>query len=95
MKQPRTVFTVGWPHDGARELEVVVEADLPSFGPMEQRIRGIAAIASSHGGLRMLLESAFADRWSVGVFETVGGVTGVHLASLPEARPTWTTASNR
>jgi hypothetical protein len=24
----------------------------------------------------MLIESAFADRWSIGVFEAVGGVTG-------------------
>lgn len=86
MKQTRTVFTVFWPHDGARQLEVVVEADLSPFGPMEQRVRGIAGIARSHGGLRMPLESAFADRRSVGVFETVGGVTAVHLAPLPDTR---------
>jgi hypothetical protein len=63
--------------------EVVVDAHLPPFGPIEQRVRGIAGIASSHGELRMLLESAFADRWSVGVFEAVGGVNGVHLRLCP------------
>ena len=44
----RTTFTILWPHDGARQLEVVVDADLPEFGPLEKRVRDIASIASSH-----------------------------------------------
>jgi hypothetical protein len=43
----------------------------------------------------MLLEWAFADRWSVGVFETVGGVTGVHLAPLPDTRVSWDNGVHR
>ena len=48
MKSPRTTLTILWPHDGALELELVVDADLPAFGPLEKRVRGIATIASSH-----------------------------------------------
>lgn len=65
-----------------RQLEIVVDADLPPFGPLENRVRSIGSIARSHGGLRMLLESAFADRWTVSVWETVGGVTTVRLVPL-------------
>jgi hypothetical protein len=83
---PRTTFTVAWPHDGARQLDVVVDADLPPYGPMEKRIRSIASIASSHGGLRRLLEDAYAGEWSVSVLETVGGVTTVRLTPIKEAR---------
>jgi hypothetical protein len=79
-KPPHTTFTVLWRHDDARQLEVVVDADLPAFSPVENRVRGIAAVAKSHATLRLLLQGAFADRWSIGVFEAVGGVTGVHLA---------------
>ena len=49
-------------------------------------VRGIASIASSHAGLRMLLESAFADAWTVSVWETVGGVTTVPLVPIGSAR---------
>jgi hypothetical protein len=45
---------------GARQLEVVVDEELPPLGPPEKRIRGIASIASSHGGLRRPLEDAYA-----------------------------------
>jgi hypothetical protein len=79
-RQP--TFTILWPHDGARQLAVFVDADLPAFSPMEKRIRGIASIASSHGGLRRLLEDAYAAEWSVSVFEAVGGVTTVRLVPL-------------
>jgi hypothetical protein len=41
--QPRATFTIAWNHDGARELEVIVDADLPAFAPLEKRIRGIAS----------------------------------------------------
>jgi hypothetical protein len=78
----RPTFTILWQHDGARQLEVFVDADLPPYGPMEKRIRGIAAIASSHGGLRRLLEDAYAADWTVSVWETVGGVTTVRFAPL-------------
>ncbi len=78
-------FTILWPHDGARQLEVIVDADLPAYGPMEKRIRGIS-IASSHGGPRRLLEDAYAGDWSVSVLETVGGVTTVRLVPLHETR---------
>jgi hypothetical protein len=43
----------------------------------------------------MLPESAFADRWSVGVFETVGGVTGVHMAPLVSGPVRWDNGVNR
>jgi hypothetical protein len=79
---PHTTFTILWNHDGARQLEVHVDADLPAFSPMENRIRSIASIASTHATLRLLLLSAFSDQWHVGVFEAVGGVTGVHLAPI-------------
>lgn len=79
---PRSTFTIAWPHDGVRQLEVVVDADLPAYGPLEKRVRGIAAIASSHGGLRRLLQDALADQWLVTVLETVGGVTTVRLTPM-------------
>jgi hypothetical protein len=88
----RTTFTIAWNHDGARQLDVVVHRDLPPFGPMEQRIRGIAAIASSHGGLRMLLESALPDqlrvsvRVRVSVREGLAGVSWVRLVPLSNAK---------
>jgi hypothetical protein len=41
-------FTILWQHDGARQLDVFVDADLPPYGPMEKRIRGIASIASAN-----------------------------------------------
>ena len=77
----RTTFTILWRHDGARQLEVVVDADLPAFGPLEKRVRGFASIAGSHLGLRTLLNQALADAWTVSVFEAVGGVTTVRLVS--------------
>jgi hypothetical protein len=79
---PRTTFTIAWSHDGARQLGVVIDADQPRHGPMEKRIRSIAEVATSHGALRMLLESAFADQWSVGVIEAVDDVTAVHMVPL-------------
>ncbi len=79
---PRTTFTIAWPHDGARQLDVVIDAGQPRSGSMEKRIRGIAEVASSHGALRVLLESAFDDQWSVGVIDEVGGVTTLHMAPL-------------
>jgi hypothetical protein len=79
---PRTTFTVAWQHDGAQQLDVVIDADQPRHGPMEKRVRSIADVASSLGALRVLLESAFADQWSVGVIDAVDGVTAVHLAPL-------------
>lgn len=91
----RTAFRVLWQHDGARELEVIVEADLPPFGPMENRIRSIASITSSHGGLRRLLEDAYADRWTVTVLETVGAVTTVRLVPLsPPGRAATRSSTN-
>jgi hypothetical protein len=83
---PRTTFTILWHHDGARQLEVHVDADLPAFSPLENRVRSIASIATTHATLRLLLQGAFADRWSNGVLEPVGGVTGVHLAPISERR---------
>jgi hypothetical protein len=79
-------FTILWQHDGVRQLDVFVDADLPPYGPMEKRIRGIASIASSHGGLRRLLENAYASEWAVSVFETVGGVTTVRLVLLARSK---------
>lgn len=81
----RPSFLIEWQHDGARQLAVFVDADLPPYGPMEKRIRGIASIASSHGGLRRLLEDAYAAEWSVSVLETVGSVTSVRLVPLDSA----------
>jgi hypothetical protein len=81
--QPSTTFTILWRHDGARQLEVRVDTEMPAFGPVEKCIRGNASIATSHTTLRLLLQGAFADSWSIGVFEAVGGVTGVHLPPLP------------
>lgn len=79
---PLTTFTVPWQREGAQQLEVSIDADQPRYGPMEKRVRSIAEVASSHGALRVLLESAFADQWSVGVIDAVDGVTAVHLAPL-------------
>src|SRR4029079_6901703 len=42
---PRTTFTVAWQHDGAQQLEVVIDADQPRHGPMEKRVRSIADVA--------------------------------------------------
>src|SRR4051812_39992684 len=84
---PRTAFTIAWPRGGARQLEVILDVDQPRYGPMEKRIRGIAEVASSHGALRMLLESAFADQWSVGLDDGVDGVTTVHIARLEKISP--------
>lgn len=81
-KAPRTTYTIAWTHDGARQLEISVEADQPRHGPMEKKIRGIADVASSHGALRLLLESAFSDHWSISVLDPVDGVTAVHMAPL-------------
>jgi hypothetical protein len=78
----RTTFTILWPHDGARQLAFHVDAELPPFGPLEKRLRAIAAIASSHAGLRLMLLSAFADEWAVTEFPTVGGVTTVRMVPL-------------
>lgn len=75
-------FTIPWAQDGARQIEVVIDAHLPPHSPTEKRIRGIAEIATSHGALRVLLESAFADQWSVGVLDAESGVTTVHMAPL-------------
>jgi hypothetical protein len=47
----QTTFTILWQHDSARQLEVHVDADLPAFSPIENRIRSIASIASTHAGL--------------------------------------------
>jgi hypothetical protein len=82
MKQPRSTFTNLWQRDGARELEVVVDADLPPFGPLLKRVRGIAAMTKSHTGLRPMLLFALADDWMVTEFPTVGGVTTVRLVPL-------------
>jgi hypothetical protein len=79
---PRTLFLIEWPHDGARQIEAAIEADLPQYGAIEKRIRNIAQIATSHGALRMLLGSAFGDQWSIGVVDAVDGVTVVHMAPL-------------
>jgi hypothetical protein len=69
--QPRTTFTILWNHDGARELEVIVDRDLPAFSPIENQVRNIAGIAHSHAGLLLLLLSAFADQWMVTGLPTV------------------------
>jgi hypothetical protein len=58
---------------------VVVDPDLPPFGQLEKRVRGIASIASSHAGLRLLLETAFSDQWTVRVREGLAGVTAVRI----------------
>jgi hypothetical protein len=64
-QHPGTIFTILWLHDGAQQLEVHVDADLPPFGPLEKPVRGIASTARSHAGLRLLLESAFAGLWNL------------------------------
>lgn len=74
-----TTLTILWPHDGTRELSVVVDAELPAYGPLERRIRSIAEVARAHGGLRLLLENALGATHDVTVWETVGGATTVRL----------------
>jgi hypothetical protein len=44
-----------------RCLEVHVDAALPSFSRVENRVRSIASIATTHATLRLLLQGAFAD----------------------------------
>lgn len=80
-----TAFTILWPQDGARELRVEVDEDVQEYGPLQKRLRSIATIAKTHGGLRWLLEGAFGDRYHVTVWETVGGVTTVRLTPVVRA----------
>lgn len=74
-----TTFLVPWSRDGARQLSVIVEPDVARGADVEQGTRAAASIASSHGGLRYMLEAKLGDRYHVTVLETVGGVTTVRL----------------
>lgn len=74
-----TTFTIPWPHDGARQLQVVVDQDLPAYGPLEKRIRSEATMTSSHSGLRFMLEVQLGANWNVTVAATSEGVTAVDL----------------
>ena len=75
----RPTFTILWQHDGAVSSRLSSTRTCRRSGRLEKRVRGIASIASSHRGLRMLLEPALADQWTVSVFDAVGGVTTVRL----------------
>lgn len=77
-----TTFRVPWPHDGARELQVTVEPDVPPNHPIEQRVRSASAIASSHSGLLYLLEAAVGNGYEVAVGATLDEVTLVELKRL-------------
>lgn len=74
-----STLTVPWPHDGAQQLQVEIDQDLPAYGPLEQRIRSAASVAKSHAGLRWMLEATVGESWTVVVGKTVAGVTTVEL----------------
>lgn len=81
-----TTLLVPWPHDGAHELQVIVEPDQPAYGPVEKGVRSAASVTSSHGGLRFMLEVNLGEAWEVNVWETVGGVTTVRLTKTLSRR---------
>lgn len=68
---------VSWSHDGVTHLEFYVDGPELSVGDRE-RIRRSTALASSHGGMRMMVETAVGERYLVSV-RSLGEITTVRL----------------
>ena len=66
-----TLYAIPWQHDRTDQLQVEVDLPMPE---LEQRIRTVAALATTPSGLRVMLGHMLGADYVITVRDTLGGV---------------------